>query len=329
MPFALRDAGLLVFVALLFLLAFFMARINYFYRQVVDAVKERHQLPGYVEKILGKREKFFASLLLLFSNYGALLAYIILGGNFISGFSGITAQSASLLFWLLATAALLLLGKWLETLDVVLSLLKIILFALIIGVSFVFVRLPANLPLIGTDPLFAYGQILFTLTGFSIVPELSKDKHMAWSIYTASLIVSLLYLSFALFLFPFVEGSGFVFRERVLNILFNLTGSMAVLTPYLMLSWVGYDLFNKDFGFEKKSALVLTTTIPLFLFVLGIHNFSSVISFTGAVFLGGLAVLINRMYRKKFPEKDHALNLLVETVFIVGIILELYHFLSG
>lgn len=329
LPFALKDAGLILFILFLCLLSFSMAKINYFYRQVVDAIPGRHQLPGYVEKVLGKREKLAAILLLIFSSYGAMLAYIILGGSFVASFSGITQSFGSLFFWAAASLLLFFTGAWLEVLDVFLSFLKIILFVIIILFSFIFLQLPFNLPLVGDNPPAAYGQILFALAGFSIIPELKKDKHINISIYTAALVISLLYLGFAMFLYPFAGGDGFIFQQSALKLLFNLTGTLAVFTPYLMLSWVGYDLFSKDLGFGKKSALGLTTTIPFFLFLLGVQDFGKVISFTGAIFMAGVVVLIIRMYKKKFPEKNHTLSLFVETLFILGMFLELYHLLVG
>ena len=135
-----------------------------------------------------------------------------------------------------------------------------------------------------------------------------------------------LYSLFAISLYSFVVGEGYRLPGGIIGTIFNLAGLSAVFTPYLMLSWVTYDIFNKDMQLPKRDSLLLVTTIPLLLFFLGIHSFSTVIAVTGGIFIGGIAIIISRMYMKQFPGKNVLLNYLVQGTFLLGIIFELLQF---
>ena len=330
LPIALQSIGFLLYLVLILIIAYFMANINYFYRQVVERIQERHQLPGYTRLILGKRYGVLATFLLLFSVFGALVAYLILSGQFLSALIPISPMQGSWLFYLVVVGLLFFTGKSLEIFDVYLTVVKALLLFAVIVVSFFVFQMPSNgLGTVFFDSssisasLVAYGSILFALTGYSIVPELKKQKQIKKSIFSAQIIIALIYLLFALGVSPYFKNQQFVFPNQILHYLFNLAGFFCVLTPYLMLSWVVYDLFNKDLKFKKKDSLLLTVVIPMLLFLFGVQNFMNVIAITGGLFLGGIAILISQMYQKKFPGKHVFINRLIQVVFLLGIVAEL------
>ena len=183
-------------------------------------------------------------------------------------------------------------------------------------------------PLIGSNPFVGYGTILFALSGFSIVPELKKDEKLRFTMYAAQFLIVVLYVLFAFANAPLLAGSVISFPFTIQKILLNITGVFAVLTPYLMLSWVGYDLLNKDMGLDRRSSLVVTTFIPLLLFLLGLQNFSKIIGLTGGVFLGGIAILIARMYEKLRPGQNSLLVKVVQGVLFLGVVAEIIVFFS-
>lgn len=326
LPIALKQAGWIFFLIMIVGLELFLAKINSLYRDIVDNTKEKHQLPGYVRHILGERMSKVASVLLLFSTFGALLAYLIIGGTFTGNVFGVSSWSGSILFYVLVVFITVFAGKKIEAFDVIFTCIKVVLLFFIILTSFSRLTMFSMrfVPFIGENPLSAYGSILFALTGISIIPELKKDKHTHTAIYIAEFIVLLFYLLFSIALFPYLSTGKFIFK----NILFDITGVFTILSPYLMLTWVGYDLLEKDLSVHKPKALLFVMGIPLVLFLFGLQSFMKVISLTGGVFLGSIALIITMMYQKKFPKK-HTLSItVIQIVFIIGVILEFVQFLK-
>ncbi len=328
LPIALSKSSFLVFVVLTILLAYIMAKINWFYRQIVTSIKERHQLGGYVAKIMGPKWSFLAIVFLLLSTIGALLAYLILAGQFISAITPLSTAQGSWLFYGAMFVMLYFGGRHLEALDVFMTVVKVVLLTVVIVVTFDLSGLFNSLNFVSKafslkNVLLAYGSVLFALTGYSIVPELKNTPGQKRSINLAQVISAGFYLLFGLNLMGFVQGNNFVFNPGITMILFNLTGIFAVLTPYLMLSWVCYDLFDKDLGFAKKEALLMTLILPLLLYLMGMHDFMTVISVSGGVFLGGIAILITQMYKIKFPKQQTLLINAIQLVFGLGALAEI------
>lgn len=328
LPIALSKSGFLIFFALIIILAYLMAKVNWFYREIVTSIKTRHQLSGYVRQILGPKLSFVSAVLLLFSTIGALLAYLILAGDFIAAITPLNSTQGSWLFYLVMFLLLYFGGKQLEALDVFMTVVKVIFLTIVIILTF---NLPNFVKILTYTPadfnlkhiFLVYGTVLFSLTGYSIVPELKNTNNQKQSINLAQILSALFYVLFSINLFFYVYQSDFVLQPGLIAILFNLTGIFCVLTPYLMLSWVSYDLFDKDLGFDKKSALILTAIIPLLLYLIGMHDFLAVISVSGGVFLGGIAIIIARMYAAKFPGKHTLLLNVIQIVFGLGALAEI------
>jgi len=327
LPLSLGRTGTVIFLILNLGLGYLLGQVNWFYHQVIEKVRERHQLPGYVRKILGERASFAATICLLFSTFGALLAYLILSGEFLSKITPLSSIQGSWVFYFAVALMLFFGGRHLEVLDVFMTIVKVLILGVVILFTFDPVVFKSSLTywpsgLGFKNLLLAYGAILFALTGYSIIPELKKEKAIRRSINYAQLTSVIIYVFFALNLFPFVQGAGFVLGNSLQSFLFNLAGVFGVLTPYLMLSWVSYDLLDKDLGFPKKEALILTLAAPLLLFLIGMHDFMAVLSVSGGVFLGVIAILIAQMYAQKFPQQNSWLVRIIQLVFALGAVAE-------
>ena len=328
LPIALAKTGFLVFFPFALALGYLLGKTNTLYREIVESTRERHQLPGYVKRLLGNKLSFVSVICLLFSTLGALLAYLILSGEFIAKIVPVSPAIGSWIFYAVVFVMLFFGGRNLEILDIFMTIVKVILLAAVILITFSpsafyesLTFVPSNFSIKAI--FLAYGSDLFALTGFSIVPELKKDKGINSSIWAAQGISVLIYVLFALNVRGFVNGESFSLPGLVTTALFNLAGVFGVLTPYLMLSWVSYDLLDKDLGFPKKEALILTLVVPLLLFLIGLNDFMAVISVSGGVFLGAIAILIARMYETKFPGKHTLLIRIIEIVFAVGGLVEI------
>ena len=82
-PFVISKSGFLIGLSWLILLGAVSILINLSYGEIILRTKGIHRLTGYAEKYLGLWGKRLAAISLLFGFYGALLAYIIIGGEFL------------------------------------------------------------------------------------------------------------------------------------------------------------------------------------------------------------------------------------------------------
>lgn len=293
------------YLPLLLFLTIISIFLSLFYLSIIKRVGKKHQLPGYLTIVLGKNWGRLSSFLLLFSTGGALLGYLILGGRFINN---------TAIFYLVAASGYLFNPKLVEEWsDFLTGLLIIGLLGLILKTIHPFKLKPTTIET--SLVLEGYGTLLFSLTGFSIIPELDdKDKKIYSSIIIAYTIVFLLYLAFAVFVSP--DHS----------LLLSLIGFLAIITSYLPLSLVFEDVLSKDLLLSKKTAKLLTLILPISLYLLGFHNFLSIFSFTGAVFIGSLSLLILFAYTKIKPKRSLIENLalfLCSITFLIGLIGEI------
>lgn len=329
LPIALQNAGAIPFILIAVVVAYLTAQINILYRRVIEHTGEKHQLPGYAGLILGRRIGRLAVLLLLFATAGALLAYLILGGGFLSNLLGTQPEVGS--FILAATAAVLLFvdGHKLESIDGFLTIAKIGLIIVLGAIGLEALAAHPSVPLMGPQPFLAYGTILFAMTGFSIMPELHKTGDERQTIALSQILIGVLYVFFAFSLYPLTSGGGAIMMDSVFKrVIFDIAGLCAVFTPYLLLGVIGVDIFVRDLGLSVRSAKTLMVCIPLLLFALGLQSFTKVLSLTGGVFLGGIAIIIASMYAKTFPRKNIILVNVIRLVFIAGLLYEIVRFFA-
>jgi tyrosine-specific transport protein len=82
-PYAISRSGIIAgFFYFLFLTGVIIL-IHLFFGEVVLRTKEKRRLPGYAEKYLGNKGKILATFAIIFGTTLVLLAYIILGGEFL------------------------------------------------------------------------------------------------------------------------------------------------------------------------------------------------------------------------------------------------------
>ncbi|PJE62426.1 hypothetical protein COU88_05075 [Candidatus Roizmanbacteria bacterium CG10_big_fil_rev_8_21_14_0_10_39_6] len=331
LPYVVVRSGYISVFVLLVVLGSAMGAVNYFYYKIVVSIKKSHQFPGYVLRILGKRYWLLSLLLILGSTYGALLAYLNLGGLFFAQLFGVSSGFGLTWFYVLVTVPFLFLRGQLELWDHIVTVVKMVLFTALslVAVSLMVDR-PSTLVIsaITNDIPLAYGAILFALAGFSIVPELKKMPSKSKSVFAYSQIIMV--VLYAIFSFGFAGNIGpageFVFTG-LLGRLLDGAGLFAVYTPYLLFSWVAYDMYTKDLGFSSVSARLMTLLIPLILFMVGMENFTQIIAVTGGVFLGGIGYLIVKMYKQRFPLKHTIFLNILQFLFIAGIVAEVIKFM--
>jgi len=349
LPYVASKAGFfIVFLYFLILgaIAFF---IHLIYGKVALGTAGLHRLPGYVEKYLGIFWKKISFLVIALGLFGAILAYLIIGGQFlkifISPYFGGKLIVYTLLFFTLG--ALLIFWGLKSISQVELSLL-IVLF--IILLLFFFKALPRidlnNFKNMNLGSLFLpYGVILFSLWGTSVVPEIKEmlegDRRKIKKVLLSGIIISsIFYLFFAFIVFG-VSGastskdaiSGFAnILGNGIVILGFIFGVITCFTSFITLGLTLKKVLWYDFGLSRNLSWFIACFFPLFLFLLGLREFIDVICWTGALALGIEGIIIVFLYKsflkKKFSQKMKPVYYLLPLVFFIGIVFEILYLIK-
>jgi len=331
LPYVFSRSGLLPsLIGTLFLGLVAMA-INLLYVKIILATKGDRQLPGYVKKHLGPGWFKLSVATMIISVNGALLAYVILGGEFLALALGqLSSKFYPLWFYLLALAFFWRDFKSLAKLSALLTLPLIILMLIIPLGLIKFIRLDQFL-LFGRQPLSFWGATLFSLIGFSVIPEMEeilrrKKDLLFLGVVIGSLLPVLLYLIFSFSIWG-VSGplttvdalSGLVQFSPVLVQLGACFGLLALLTSFLSLANVLKEVYFRDLKLEEASAKLLAIAPPFLGIFLSLSSFIKIISLTGVISLtvsGGLISLI----AAKLESRLKSLSWLIFSVLVLGLL---------
>jgi len=307
-PFSFAKAGFWVGFLFLFLTGFLTLVVNFMFGEVVLRTKERHQMVGYAGLYLGPMWRRVMFLAVILSIYAAMLAYIIISGDFLSNILSpffYLSNTAYSYFFAVILSFLLLAGlKRISVVELVLTALFVFVVLMVFGFGIPKINL-GNLQTVNQEFWFLpYGILLFAFAGMSSIPiqrEILRgaENKLKKSIFWAVLLVGILYLLFA---FTVVGVSGevtssdavtglFEFLGNKIVVLGSMFGVLAVGTSFLMLGSALDEVFRWDYGFKKGWSWLLTILPPFLLFVVGLRTFIDVISLAGSLAIG-LTLLI-------------------------------------
>lgn len=315
-PFSFTKAGFLSGLLFLVFIGFLSLAVNLIFGEVVLRTKEIHQFTGYVKIYLGNGARILASFAWFLSICGALLAYIIISGNFLFNIFISQFYNApfvySIWFFIFVSLAVLTGLKTVARFE----LFMVSFFILVVFLVFI-LGIPKiefqNLTTLFNQEFWflPYGILLFAYAGFSAIPtqrEVLKGKTgiLKKAILWGSLIPAVLYLIFTVLIVGIsgettspdvVSGLSDFFDYRIV-FLISIFGILAITTSFLALAFALVETFRLDYGFKRFNAWVMTCFIPFFLFLFGVRNFIEVISLAGALAVGVEGVILMVMYKK-------------------------------
>jgi len=356
LPYVAFKAGFYVTVFYFLLMVLIVISIHFIYGEIALNTKKLHRLPGYVGEYLSERWKKFSFIVVAVGLMGALLAYLIIGGQFLSSFLipylGGDSTLYTLLFFILGAYLVFRGIKSISGVELSLLLVFFIIIAVFFIKAFPFINVDyfKNLDLKFLS--LPYGVVLFSLWGSAVIPEIKEifiasglkepgeiRKNLRKVIFWGIIFAAVVYL---LFIFIVFGASGPKTSEEAISGLEKVLGSNIVklgfifgvitcFTSFIALALTLKKVLWYDFGFSKNIAWALTCFPPLILFLLGMRKFIEVVGFTGAIAIGAEGIIIIFLYqeflRKKFSKKMNPVFYLLTVVFILGIILEIIYFL--
>ena len=360
LPYVASKAGFLPIIGYFLLMSCITIIIHLFYGEVAAGTKGFHRLPGYVGKYLGNNWKKFAFLITGLGFFGSLLAYLIIGGEFLTHlfgpFFGGNTLIYTFLFFSIGTCLIFQGTKSISQIEFFLLLLFFAILVLFFIKALPFINL-AHLKTFNWEFLtLPYGVILFALWGSALIPEMKEivqgdphyqkigggisNKILRKVIISGILISALTYLFFIFIIFgasgvhtsqDAISGLAQTLGDGVIRLGF-IFGIITCFTSFITLGLTLKKIFWYDLGLSKNFSWFIACFFPFFLFLIGLREFIKVISFTGSFALGCNAIIIIFLYRaflaKKFGQKMNPF-LIYSLVgfFILGILFETIYFL--
>lgn len=349
LPYVAMKAGFFTVLIYFIFLAFITIVVNTLYGEVVCDTHKVARTPGYVEEYIGAKPKKISLIVTSISLFGVLLAYLILGGEFLhlflSPLYGGTPIIYILIFFLVSALFIYQGIKSIAGLQFIMLIvfLGILLFFLYQATPFINFK---NFLTFNSDFfIFPYGIILFSLAGTALIPEVkemvNRDRCQLNKIVRLGVIIaSVCYLVFIL---AFLGATGEQTSENAIAnfaviagqriiIIGYLFGLITAFTSFVSLGLTLKKMFHYDFGVPDFISWLITCLIPLGLYFVGFRNFLDVIGLTGAVLLGIeslIILLIYRMYlKKRFQRQAPWWLFLIALLFVAGIVLQLFYFFN-
>lgn len=356
-PYVVARSGVIPGLFYFLILGGTVLLLHLFFGEIVLRTKEKHRLVGFAQKYLGRSGKILITVSTIFGMTGALLAYLILGGEFLkiifSPLFDLQSRTLSLFFWVILLYFIFKGVKVIARTEIFTNLA----FFIIIFIVFCFLLPKINLEnfiLINPKNIFLpYGVIMFALVGLVAVPEITEilrtpeeRKSLKKIIITASVVVITLYFLFSLAVVG-VSGkdtspealSGLVpFLGQKVIILGALFGVITLADSFLVICLSLKNVLIYDYNFPKALAFFISSGLPIILFLIGFRSFIGVIGFVGTILgmIEGIVILLIFTKVKKLGDRESEYSLkapsfllyFLMAIFIFGAISQIFYHLK-
>lgn len=335
LPYAFQKSGFFFGLLNLIVLGTIVTIMTIYVGELSTYWKGKHQLTGYVGKFVGKDWKKIALLFETFGIYTALIAYYIGIGISLSNLTGIDPRILATVFFLIASPFVYFGTKSVSKGEFILMSIKI---SLILFLFFELIpRIKMN-NIIALNPkylLFPFGITLFSLLGYTVMPEVSQiiKKDQIKKVVLISMISAIsIYVIFTL---GFVGAFDNVSQipSQNLNGVLGIVGDVLIFlilsTPYLALSLALRDVYYLDLKMRKSFSWLLACLVPFFLYLYLNIGFVNLLSISGAYAGGGLGILtmvsiLKAREKKKVKGSKWPIYASI-AVFLIGITYETIH----
>jgi tyrosine-specific transport protein len=312
-PFTFQKAGFGIGFLFLAGICGLILLTNILYGEVILRTHERHHFIGYVEKYLNPWAKKFGLFVFWTAVYGALVAIIIISGDFLSNILSFYFRFSPFAFstiFLIAVSVMVLRGlRTVSRFDFFMMLFfgLVVLLIVVFGISRI---APSNYTLARRDFWFLpFGVVLFamfSMPGVPLVREvlLGSENKFKKALVLGTLIPAALYLVFA-FVVVGVSGeaaspdaiSGLLdFLGPKIVFIGSLFGFLTSSTIFLNLAVSLKESFEQDFYFKRLISWLLVILPPYLLYLSGIRNFIDIIGLVGGVAISLEMILLILVY---------------------------------
>lgn len=347
LPYVALQVGVWVMMGYFAVVGALVVMLHVIFTEISLKTPDFKRFPGFVGFYLGRKAELLAMFISIVSGFGVLLAYLIVGGEFLTSiflpiFGGDVFGYTMLYF--IAASIIIFLG-----IKIVSRVELWVLLLLFFSVVFVFIEGFSKIKIgnifvptaeFSIKSFFLpFAPLLFALWGTGLIPEVEemiadKKRLMKKIVIIASLIPAVFYILFVLLI---LSISGSVTTDTALTGLGQFLGNRAimaalfagVLATFVAFIAQGFLLERTlvfDLKIKKWHAFVIACFTPLIFFLIGFKSFIPLISLLGGVLFGISGILILAMYKKIGGKKIVIYPL--SLVFLLGIIYQLVYFFS-
>jgi amino acid permease len=352
LPYITLKVGFWVVLIYFFVLGSVAILLHLIFAELSLKTPDFKRLPGFAKIYLGRPGEITAYFSAVLGLLGSLLAYLIVGGEFLEELLFPVLGGNNLFYTLIYfVIGISVIYFGVKAVASVQFWGLILFFLTLLGIfwrGYPFLNFSNLFPTPNINYLFLpYGAILFSLWGAALIPEVEEmvchKKKLLKKIVFISILIPI-FISF-LFIFLILGITGFQTTESALVglkeylgdgvvILVLFFGVLTTFTSFVALGLTLKKVLMFDLGIKKMHAFIIAGFTPMILFLLGLKSFISVISFIGAVFLGIDGILILLMYRKSILNRLGFLQLKTKIliyslglVLFLGIIYQIIYFL--
>lgn len=350
LPYVATRVGILPMLGYLLALSILVGLIHIYYARLVLVAPDNRRFTGFVELYIGPWAKKFSIISMLIGILGSNLAYIIVGGSFLSAALSPTLGGTNELYiiaYALVGALCFILGtKTVSKLNTFGSIAFIAILGLIFYQAADFFQ-PTNLSIqLGSvgDWFLPYGVILFSLWGGAMIPELEKflgkDKNkLPLAIIGA---IALTVLVYATFIIVVVGITGADTTDSALIGIAEIIGGrwtqlalwfgiLTTFTSYIALGLTLQEILRQDLKWHLPVAWLITALTPIIAYLAGFNNFIAIISMIGGVLLAVdgtmMIVMYQRVNCKKLPTWHWLITMILILTLVLGAIYALWDFI--
>jgi amino acid permease len=343
-PYVFSRSGVLMGAVYIVILGGAALLIHVFYAIIASETPGKHRLVGYARKHLGERAAYLVGFLNLIEFLGALLVYIILGGNFLATIFGGNIGLWTTVFIIGVSVALLLPLRESDDLDNFFTCAIIVVILAIIAIILPKVT-ATNLMAADLRNWFVpYGVIFFALGGTAVIPEIvdlsRKNETSAIRAAVLGTVISAAVIGVFGAVVVGVSGAGTTenaiaglapYFGRPVVLLGSIFGVLAVATQFIVIGANSRDQFVYDFKMPRPLAWALVVGLPLVAYLIGARDFVGIIGFLGATtsaITGLIIVILAKKLlsgKREFPHlRFFAFPLML--LFVAGFIAEIVSF---
>lgn len=312
-PYVVGKSGILPGLFYFVVLGGVVLLIHLFFGEAFLRTKETHRLPGLAKKYLGRWGNTLIVMSVIAGLLGALLAYLILTGNFLKillqPIGDLSAPLLATIFWVFMSYLIFRGIKIIASIELLTNILFFLMTVVILVICLPAVNLQNFNLLNPADAFLPFGVILFSLIGWSAIPEaieFLKSKQAVGRtkkiIIASTALVVPFYIIFTLAVLG-VAGSGV--SQDTLSGLFPFLGQKiiilgivaALITLADSILVIGVHLKNTliyDLGVSNVLATLFTCGVPLALFLLGFRNFIGILGIVGTIIgvIDGILIIL-------------------------------------
>ena len=355
LPYVFAKSGFVVGLLWLIVLGFFMILLQLMFAEMAVETEGKDRLVGYVRRYAGPGFGWAATVAFLGLTWGAQIAYMIVGGEFLhqllSPFVGGTPFIFSIIVAVIASALIFRGLRFAAKIETVVVCILLFLFSICMLASAPFFEIQHILTFDRANAFLPYGVILFALGGLGVVPEikdlLGRDcRRLPQVVVPAMGVIIILYAFFSLAVVGVTGdattpsaltglaqalGPGFVAVG-------SLLGAFTILSIFMVVGMESMNMLKADFRLRPRAAWAVASFVPVLFFALGVRQFIDVIGFVGAIFSGGLGIFLIIAYYRMCWTRDkrkavcahfpRAIGWILAIVFSAGIIGECVSFFA-